>query len=339
MSEARPELVAPHRRGEPGRRPFGRLLERLAERIAVYAYRVGAWLIGHVPAPLARGLIRSVLVGSYLLWPAKRGIVNANFAHVLGRPVGDPDVRSRALAAYRTYARYIVELMRLPRMTNDETAALVDTSNLMPLEAWWKTAGRGLILTTAHIGNLEGVARGIARHGWPIAALADDTSFPELFAHLRRQRESWGVSLIPWRNIRDIYGVLRRHEVLTLLVDWGYRSDGIPVRLFGSWTTLPAGPAALAAKTGAAIVHIAIRRAPDNRRYLVTYSDFIEVASSSPAEIARATQRIADELEKTIADAPDQWYSFKPLWPASETERTELAARAAAMLAPGAEGA
>ena len=328
MSEGRRELVAPHRRGEGG--------SRLIERIAVHAYRAGAWLIGHLPAAFARGLIRTVLVASYVLWPSKRRIVNDNLSHVLGRAAGDPEVRRQAIAAYATYAQYVVELMRLPRLTNEAAAELVDTTNLLALEAWWRENQRGIILTTAHIGNLEGVARGIARHGWPIAALADDTSFPELFEHLMRQRQSWGVNLIPWRNLREMYGVLRRNEVLTLLVDWGYRSDGIPVRLFGAWTTLPAGPAALAAKTGATIVHIAIRRAADGRRFIVTYSDRIEVASSGPADLARATQAIADALEKTIADAPEQWYSFKPLWPTTESERVELAERAAAMLAQGA---
>ena len=336
MSDARRELVAPHRRREAGRRGLDRFLARGVERLAVHVYRAGAWLIGHLPEVVARGLVRVPLVASYVLWPAKRQTVNANLAHILNLPPGHPEVRRKALAAYGTYARYVVELMRLPRLTNDEAAALVDTSSLLPLEAWWRENQRGIILKTAHIGNLEGVARGIARHGWPIAALADDTSFPELFAHLMRQRQAWGVALIPWRNLRDLYGVLRRNEVLTLLVDWGYRSDGIPVRLFGSWTTLPAGPAALAAKTGAVIVHIAIRRAPNDKRYIVTYSDRIEVASSAPADLARATQRVADELEKTIAAAPEQWYSFKPLWPESESEQAELAERAAAMLAPGA---
>ena len=31
--------------------------------------------------------------------------------------------------------------------------------------------------------------------------------------------------------------------------------------------------------------------------------------------------------------APDQWYSFKPMWPETEDEARELEARAAAMLA------
>ena len=315
-------LVAPHRRGARGRGP------RPLEKLAIYAYRAGAWLMGHLPVPVARGVVSFLLQLSFVLVPRKRRYVNDNFAHVLGRPPGSLEVKRKALAAYRSYARYVVELMRLPRLTGDQAAALVDTSTLLPLEAYWKASGRGLILTTAHIGNLEGVARGIARHGWPIAAIADDTSFPELFEHLRRQRRAWGVHLIPWRNLRELYAILRRNEILALIIDWGYRDDGIPVRLLGSWTTLPAGPAALAAKTGAPIVHIAIRRSDDRQSFQVTHSDPIEVHSGDRAELQRATQAIADALGATIAAAPEQWYSFKPVWPSTAEEAAALAQRA-----------
>ena len=322
-AKARKHLVAPHKRGSRGRGP------RPIEKLAIYGFRAGAWLMSHLPVPLARGLVSFTLQASFVLWPQKRRYVNDNFAHILGRPATSLEVKRKALAAYRSYARYVVELMRLPRLSNDQAAALVDTSTLLPLEAYWRASGKGLILTTAHIGNLEGVARGISRHGWPIAALADDTSFPELFEHLRAQRMAWGVNLIPWRNLRDLYGVLKRNEVLALIIDWGYRADDIPVRMFGAWTTLPAGPAALAAKTGASIVHIAIRRSPDRQSFQVTYGDPIEVRSSEPAEIQRATQAIADALAATIAAAPDQWYSFKPLWPSTAEEQAVLARRAA----------
>lgn len=302
---------------------------RPVEKAAIYAYRAGAWLMGRLPVPVARGIVSFVLQASFVLVPKKRRYVNDNFAHVLGRPASSLEVRRKALAAYRSYARYVVELMRLPRLTDEQAQDLVDSSTLLPLEAFWKSTGKGMILTTAHIGNLEGVARGIARHGWPIAAIADDSSFPELFDLLRRQRAAWGVSLIPWRNLRELYGWLKREEILALIVDWGYRPEDVPVRLFGAWTTLPVGPAALAAKTGAPIVHIAIRRSEDRRRFVVTYSEPIFVSSSELAELQRATQAVADALEATIAAAPDQWYSFKPLWPETAAEQAALAERAA----------
>jgi lauroyl/myristoyl acyltransferase len=55
----------------------------------------------------------------------------------------------------------------------------------------------------------------------------------------------------------------------------------------------------------------------------------IEVADASPAAVRRATQAIAEALEAMIAHAPEQWYTFKPMWPASAAETRELARRAA----------
>ena len=65
----------------------------------------------------------------------------------------------------------------------------------------------------------------------------------------------------------------------------------------------------------------------------MTFSPTITVASASDADIARATQEIAAALESTVAAAPQQWYSFKPMWPPTEEEAAELAARGARMLA------
>src|SRR4029078_2801899 len=95
-----------------------------------------------------------------------------------------------------------------------------------------------------------------------------------------------------------------------------------PVRLFGAWTTLPSGPATLAAKTGSKIVPVAIRRATDDLCH-IGFSKVITVPSASDADIARATQEIADALQETIAAAPDQWYSFKPIWQARAGEAAQ----------------
>ena len=311
---------------------------RLVEKLAIYGYRAGMWLMSRMPVRLARWIVSVGLQASFVLVPSKRRSVNDNFAHVLGKPASSLEVKRKALAAYRTYARYVVELMRLPRLTNEQAAALVDTSSLLDLEASWKASGKGIILTTAHIGNLEGVARGVARHGWPISSLGDDSSFPELFELLRNQRREWGVNLIPWRNLREMFGVMRRNEILALVIDWGYRADDVPVRLFDAWTTLPIGPAAIAAKTGAPIVHVAIRRSDDRRTFQLTHGDPIFVGSSEPAELQRATQAIADQLAATIAAAPEQWYSFKPQWPPTEADKAALAERVAA-LAPASASA
>ena len=166
----------------------------------------------------------------------------------------------------------------------------------------------------------------------PTWGLADDTAYPELFALLNAQRARWGVGIIPWRNLREIFRVLRGSVVLGMVVDWGYRPDDVPVRLFGAWTTLPAGPATLAARTHAAILPVAAFKLPDGRYRAATGAP-IEVADASPRSVAVATQAIADALESFVRAAPEQWHTFKPMWPATDAEALALEQRAQAMLA------
>jgi lauroyl/myristoyl acyltransferase len=323
-------LEAPHKRKDPG--------SRVLEKIAVRAYAAAVWTVAHVPASIARGVIGTGSQAGYLFWPTKRRWSNANFGHVLGLPPEDRRVRRLALRAYREYATYLVDVMRLETQPGDVAAARVDQRDLDHIEATWKASTGGLIFAVGHVGNNEAIAAAVAHRGWPINVVADDSAFPELFERFRQLREGWGVHIIPWRNLREIYTVLRRREMLALLTDWGYRPDGIPVRFFGAWTTLPAGPATLAAKANSPILPVSIRRT-DGERFHVSYSPLITVPSTSPADLQRATQQIADALQATVGAAPEQWYSFKPMWPATAEEAAALEARAAAMLADDGSGA
>ena len=319
------KLEAPHRRLES-------TPPRVVEKAAVIGYRSAAAALAVVPPVLSRAVVGGASQLSYLAWPAKRRSSADNFGHVLGLPPTDPRVHRLALRAYREYARYMVELMRLPSRPRDELANGIEGDGIDRIIDDWRASGRAMIVVVGHVGNNEAVGAAIAGRGYPTNVVADDSSFPELFEHLRRQRESWGATMIPWRNLREIFGVLRRKEILALLVDWGYRGHGIPVRLFGAWTTLPAGPAVLAAKTGAILAPLVIRRTTSGRFRVETPGTFT-VPSSDPADLQRATQRIADWLEHTVRAAPQQWYSFKPMWPTDPAQALELEGRAAEMLA------
>jgi phosphatidylinositol dimannoside acyltransferase len=324
VTQQQRKLEAPHRRLESS--------PRFVEKAAVLGYRSGLAALAHLPPGLSIAVIGRLNQVSYLLWPSKRSFSNANFGHVLGLPPEHPKVRRMALRAYKEYARYMVELMRLPSRPKGEVAALVEGDGIERIVGAFEAHGKSMIVVAGHVGNNEAVAAGIAWRGLPANVVADDSAFPEIFEILRQQRESWGVHVVPWRNLRELFKILRGRQILALLVDWGYRFDGIPVKLFGAWTTLPAGPAVLAAKTGAIIAPMAVRRTKDGR-IRVESDEAFTVPSSSPADIQRATQRIADSLERTVAAAPAQWYSFKPIWPSDPAESAALEARAAEMLA------
>ena len=288
-----------------------------------------------MPVGISLPLGRAVFVGSYFAWPKKRRIILSNAAHVLGLPVGDRRVRHLARRIYGTYSRFVIELMRLPSLPAEEPLRLFGSSDaerggdsFVALFERLRAEGRGLIAVSAHIGSIDLLAGAFALRGLPTYGLADDSAYPELLEEMNAQRRRWKIEVIPWRNMRRVFKALREPAILGLVVDWGYRSDGIPVRLFGEWTTLPAGPAILAAKTGAAIVPVVGRRLDDGK-YEAQHYEPIEVADATPAEMQRATQAIATAIEDMIAAAPEQWYIFKPIWPQTQAEKDELAGRVA----------
>ncbi len=323
---------APHRRTTASRRPV-HLARRAREKAVVRAYRAASFTLGHVPVGVSFPVARVLFLASYYAWPAKRRIIVSNASHVLGRPPDTPEVQRLARRVFQTYARYVIELMRLPALDPAVPARLVRADRDNGVESFTRlyeqlrSAGRGMIVVAAHIGHLETLAAAFAAKGWPVYGLADDSAYPELYDLLAAQRRAWGVEVIAWRNMREIFRVLRQQAILGLLVDWGYRGDGIPVRLFDEWTTLPAGPALLAARTGAAIVPVVNRRNADGT-YSAAHFDPIQVEDDSPAALQRATQAIADALERMVQAAPEQWYIFKPIWPATVQEAADLHARA-----------
>jgi len=309
----------------------------------VRIYRAASYAIGHTTTRVTEPAARALFLGGYLGWASKRRIVEANVAHVLGLPVDSKQVRRLARRTYGSYARFALELMRLPSRPVDEPLRLLPPVGRAhdTFEELWgrcRTDGRGVIVVSGHIGSIEIFAGSYALQGIPTWGLADDTAYPELFALLNAQRARWGVGIIPWRNLREIYRLLRRPVVLGMVVDWGYRSADVPVRLFGAWTTLPAGPATLAARTHAAILPVAAYKRP-NGRYTADAARAIEVADASPRSIAIATQAIADALEAFVREAPEQWHTFKPMWPATDAVARTLEQQALVMLADDGTGA
>lgn len=309
----------------------------VAGLLALSFWRASSWVAGHLPAGLMYRVGGLLIMIGWAVSPTRRRWLRANFGHVLGVSPKDKRAGRMARAAYRNYSRYLIELMRLPWLKPEQLDGLLETESLDRFMEIYR-ASKGVILVASHLGNNEAAAAGFAKHGLKINVVGDDSSYPELYALFADMRERWGCKMIAWRNLRGVFGVLRRHEALVLLVDWGYREDGIPVKMFGSWTTLPAGPAILAAKHGSSIVPFSINRLPDGR-FRAAANDPILVPSDSPSDIAIATQKVATALEGHIAPAPEQWYIFKHIWPATEDEAARLEARNKAAMADDARGA
>jgi phosphatidylinositol dimannoside acyltransferase len=302
--------------------------ERTRERLTHWAYLAGEGVISTLPRGLVMPLAAAAGNAAYDLSGAKAAVVRDNLARPMSLPPDDARVRKAARRAFRSYAKYLADVMRMPALTPEVVDRLVVIDNIEILgEA--RADGKGVLVCTIHVGGMDMIGPGMLRYGESLHVVADDTTYGSLYEHLKAVRAEHGLLLIGWRNMRKIFRVLRARENVVLFCDTGFRRGDVPVEFLGEPTTFPAGPASLSARTGAPILPVYCQRTPDDR-FRARGLPIIRCASEDPAEIYRATQALADELGGVIRLDPSQWYMFRPIWPQSEADRAWAAAALAA---------
>jgi KDO2-lipid IV(A) lauroyltransferase len=298
--------------------------ERRRELITYWAYRLAERLINLLPRRVVLPLAAAAGNAAHDLTAAKRGVVRGNLAHAMQLPIDHRRVRRAARQAFRNYAKYLVDVMRLETLQPTEVEQMVLIDNL-PLLDEARAAERGVLLCTVHVGGMDLLAPALFRHGYELHVVADDTTYGRLYEHLRSIRARHGLTLIGWRSLRGLFRALRAGENLVLFCDGGYRDGDVPVEFMGEPTTFPAGPAALSARSGAPILPVACSRLPDER-FRTRGLPLITAVSDAPAELYRATQALADALGSVIAEDPGQWYMFRPVWPLGDADRARARA-------------
>jgi phosphatidylinositol dimannoside acyltransferase len=306
--------------------------ERTRELLTYWGYRAAERIINSLPRRLALAGASAVGNLAYDLAGSKRHLIRANLARPLGVDPGDRRVARAARRAFRQYAKYLVDVMRIGEITEAQAVRLVDIANIEILKEA-RAEGKGVLLCAVHVGGMDLIGAGLKLAGESLHVVADDTTYGRLYDHLAEARARQHMYLIGWRNLRGLFKALRRGENLVLFCDGGYRPGDVPVELCGEATTFPAGPATLSAKTGAPLLPVACRRTDDDR-FEARGLPLVHCGGEEPAEIFRATQAVADALGSVIAQDPGQWYMFRPVWPASDAER----ARARAALAAARRG-
>ena len=111
---------------------------------------------------------------------------------------------------------------------------------------------------------------------------------------------------------------LREPRLVPLLADRDLSRRGVDVRLFGEATRMPAGPAALAVRTGAALLPTSLwyEGVEPDHRIVIRFHEEVKLAESlrGTERVAALTQAVADELGTAIAAHPQDWHMLQPLF-------------------------
>jgi KDO2-lipid IV(A) lauroyltransferase len=278
---------------------LGGALERLPERLDTWVARRVAGTVGRL-SPQARANLRD------------------NLAHALAAPGAevDPALLERFVdRAFASYGQYWAEGAKLPAIPTETMARRFVIAEGLEHLRGAAAAGRGVIVALPHVGSWEWGGAFLAHIGLPMTAVAEALEPPELFAWFRAKREAIGLSIEPLDEHAGtvLLTTLREGGVVGLLCDRDLQGNGVEVEFFGERVTLPAGPATLALRTGAALLAAACYSGPGDGHHAVISAPIDATRQGRLREdVTRVTQAVATELEWLIRRAPEQWHVLEP---------------------------
>jgi KDO2-lipid IV(A) lauroyltransferase len=298
------------------------------------AYLAGWEATARMPRPAAAALFRRAAD----LAVARRGPGVLQFARnqrrVLGEQATPAALSAVVRAGLRSYARYWLETFRMERTDTTEVAdrALTATVGLEHVRAA-RDAGRGIVLALPPSGNWDVAGLSMVRLLGGITTVAERLEPEPVYRRFVAYREHLGFEVLPLTGPDGAVGatgaVLRRRleegRMVCLLADRDLGSGGIPVTFFGEATTMPAGPAMLAALTGADLcpVHLAYT----DTGWIQHVAPPVALPGTRLAQRVRAgTQSMADRFAERIALFPADWHMMQPLWTADKPSRTPVTA-------------
>src|ERR1700681_1013070 len=278
------------------------------------AYSAGARLLRVFPPGLRHAA--AVPGGAAWFWlsAAQRRAALDNYAAALGRETDDREVARVARRAFQNYGRMLTDFLLMGSLTPEELLQRMTIDGREHLDAAL-AKGRGAIMAVPHMGSWDMAGSYAGALGYPIAAVAE--RFPgSLNDAVVRTRQRFGLNVIALGRsaVRGITQALQANAIVALLCDLE-QGPGVTVQFFGRSAVVPGGPAALALKTGAALMPAC--QYSTSPGYHHVHLD----APLTPAEGETKEglmQRVVNRFEDFIRERPQQWYAFRPMFAPAE---------------------
>ena len=293
----------------------------MKERLGFLAYRSFTAVLGVLPEPAMRRLGEGLGRLAWYIAPGRRRLVQRHLRRVLG---DDAEVQRRSKLMFARYGRYWAEVFWLRPNRRSEMVEHSDIINEETLHRS-KRAGNGIILVLPHMGNWEVAGAVAASIGIPVLAAAENLPNPLITDWFVEIRKMVGIDIVLiGKGLRASSELAKRLEAggtVALLSDRDLSGRGVPVVFFGEETTMPAGPVALADRTGAAI-HVVGSYFKKGRGHIYKVAEPLALPDHADRDqrIAAGVQSFAEVLEEMIRIAPEDWHLFVPNWPSDRED-------------------
>jgi KDO2-lipid IV(A) lauroyltransferase len=308
---------------------------RLSERLTGFAYQLGWKLICRVPESWARWAFTKVADIAWRRQGPSVQVLEANLHRVLSYSSGRPDVDGKELralsrATLRSYARYWLEVFRLPviPVARIVSGMHINAAGEEALSANLK-AGRGVVIALPHMGNFEQAGGWVAAHvAGSFTTVAERLRPESVYEAFVRFREGLGMEVLPLTGGHSPFGTLaqrlRAGKLVCLVSDRDLKDTGIEVQMFGE-TARIAATAALAVHTGAALMPVATWFEGDDWGAHIYEEIPVPESGTRAQKIAAMSQELARIFQTAITEHPQDWHMLQRVFTA-DLDSARLAA-------------
>ena len=225
-------------------------------------------------------------------------------------------VERTARAVYAHFGTVILDLLWMQGRTANELLALADLDGIEVLQSA-VAEGRGVLCPSAHYGNWEVQAVASSPLIGRISSIARALDNPALDRRLVDFRTSTGNGVFYKKNaLSGVMRALRAGETVAVLIDQNVQErDGIFVEFFGRPAATTTVAAAVALKTGCAIVPVRCTLQPSGR-YLMQYGPRVEWTGSGrrDEDVPALTLHLTAIVEGWVREHPEQWLWLHRRW-------------------------
>jgi len=225
-------------------------------------------------------------------------------------------IEATARGVYAHFGAVLLDLLWMQGRRAEDLLALCEIDGVEHLQAA-RAEGRGVIGPSAHFGNWELQAAASVPLVGHVSMIARPLDNPALDRRLVQLRTAGGNTVFYKRRaVARVLAALREGDIVAILIDQNVQaSDGIFVRFFGRPACTTTVAAAIALKTGCAIVpvHCILQR---NGRYRMAYGPRVDWVGTGrrDEDVAALTQHLTTIIEGWVRENPEQWLWLHRRW-------------------------
>jgi len=296
------------------------------------AFRFAVALVRRLPFAVLRPLLGGLGRLAHVLG-LRRRVVETNLSVALGEAGPSGRVRDVARTCYAEHGRIVAEILKEERLLRDpgRTFDMAGIENLRNAIS----AGRGVIVLTAHFGNFVFAGYQLARLGYPMAYVSKPVHNPAVRLELEKVYTKYGNTLIPIGGFKNdpaggmrIFKALKRGGTVVVINDQDAGPEGYRSVFFGVPTFIPSGPAHFAFRTRAAVITAFVARR--DGKVALRFGEAVDYSKAATPEEAEAL--ILDEysrrLEAAVRETPALYFWFHKKWKSVPEMRARYEGRA-----------